>query len=44
MATDFERNAVKANFGLGGPAMRRMQELAASLYESTPGLAEGTSF
>lgn len=38
MATDFERNSYKANHGLGGAAMKKMQELAQSLYESTPGL------
>ena len=41
MATDFEKNTFKANLGLGGAAMRRMQELAQQLYESTPGLQEG---
>lgn len=41
MATDFERNTFKANLGIGGAAMRKMQELAQSLYESTPGLQEG---
>ncbi len=43
MATDFERNSYKATSqgGLGGAAMRRMQELAQSLYDSTPGLQEG---
>jgi len=43
MATDFERNAFKANAGAGGAAMRRMQELAQSLYDSTPGLQEGSA-
>lgn len=38
MATDFEKNNFKAGLGLGGAAMRRMQELAQSLYDSTPGL------
>jgi len=28
--------------GLSGAALRRMQELAQSLYDSTPGLQEGT--
>ena len=30
--------------GLSGAALKRMQELAQSLYDSTPGLQEGTSF
>lgn len=38
MATDFEKNAFKGSMSIGGAAMRRMQELAQSLYESTPGL------
>jgi hypothetical protein len=38
MATDYEKNAFKPNLGLGGAAMRKMQQLAQSLYESTPGL------
>ena len=41
MATDFEKSSFKPNLGLGGAAMRKMQELAQSLYESTPGLQEG---
>jgi len=28
--------------GLSGAALKRMQELAQSLYDSTPGLQEGT--
>jgi hypothetical protein len=42
MATaNFERGTYKANSGLSGAAMRKMQELAQSLYDSTPGLQEG---
>jgi hypothetical protein len=41
MATDFEKNSFKANLGFGGAAMRKMQEIAQSLYDSTPGLQEG---
>jgi len=38
MATDFEKSTFKANLGIGGAAMKKMQELAQSLYDSTPGL------
>lgn len=41
MATDYEKSSFKPNLGLGGAAMRKMQELAQSLYDSTPGLIEG---
>ena len=41
MATDFEKSTFKANQGVGGAALRKMQELAQSLYDSTPGLQEG---
>jgi hypothetical protein len=38
MATDFEKSTFKANLAVGGAAMRKMQELAQQLYDSTPGL------
>ena len=44
MATDYEKTAFKANLAVGGAAMRRMQELAQSLYDSTPGLQEGMKY
>lgn len=43
MATDFEKSTFKANQGVGGAALRKMQELAQSLYDSTPGLQEGNN-
>jgi len=30
--------------GLGGHALKKMQELAQQLYDSTPGLQEGNYF
>ena len=38
MATDFDRSAFKANSDVGGAAMRRMQEIAQQIYDSTPGI------
>ncbi len=41
MATDFEKNPFKTNLSMGSAAMRKMQEIASFLYDSTPGLQEG---
>lgn len=40
MASTF---AQATSTGSGGAALRRMQELAQALYDSTPGLTEGKS-
>ncbi len=39
--TTFSTAAGGGGGGLSGAALRRMQELAQSLYDSTPGLQEG---
>lgn len=48
MAESNEQPQVSKGFtnsgGLSGAALKRMQELAQSLYDSTPGLQEGISF
>lgn len=43
MATDLKpQNVQKESYFIGGgAAMRKMQELAKSLYDSTPQIAEG---
>ena len=36
MATDFEK--IKWGYVVGGAALKKMQEIALSIYESTPGI------
>lgn len=41
MATEFERQNFKTSLDIGGVAMKKMQQIAQTLYDSTPGLIEG---
>ena len=41
MATEFERQNFKTSLDVGGAAMKKMQQIAQALYDSTPGLIEG---
>ncbi len=38
MAADYDRSNFKVNLEHGSAAMRRMQEIAQQIYDSTPGL------